>query len=81
MTDDIRIPYPAWDARVVVHVSLMVTLPGQKPIFLEGMSLRVDRYMYERYRELGELDKWLQWQAVDFVMKHSTATRVAIEAP
>ncbi|OEJ24311.1 hypothetical protein AS594_07210 [Streptomyces agglomeratus] len=81
MNDEIKRPYPRWDANVTVHISLMVTLPNQKPVFLEGMRLQVDRHMYERYSELGELDKWLHWQATDFVMKNSVTTRVAIEVP
>lgn len=82
MTDEIRPSLPHWESRVEVRISLQVQFPGMPdPVFLEGMKLSVDRYMYERYKELGELDKWLHWQATDFVMKHSKARRVAIDRP
>lgn len=77
-----RAPFPHWEARVEVRVSLQIQFPGMpRPVFLEGMKLQVDRYMYDRYKELGELDKWLHWQATDYVMKNSKARRVAIDRP
>ncbi|MFF3363562.1 hypothetical protein [Streptomyces misionensis] len=63
-------------------MSLEIQLPGMSgPLFVEGMKLSVDRYMYDRYGELGELDKWLHWQATDYVMKNSKLRSVAIDRP
>lgn len=67
----------SWHARVDIRTSLMIQLPGMQPFFLEGLKLSVDKLMYDRYSEIGELDKWLHWQAVDFLMKNSTTQRVA----
>lgn len=63
-----------------VRISLEVQLPGQlSAVFIEGMRLHVDRHMYARYEELGELDRWLHWQATDYVMKNSKARRVVVD--
>lgn len=78
MTDQPVWPYPMGASMVEVRVSLRIEPPGASPIFLEGMKLVVDRYMYECYRDIGELNEWLQWQATDLVMKNGKLTHVAI---
>lgn len=66
---------------VCIRISLQVHFPGMAtPVFLEGMQLSVDGYVYHRYKELGELDRWLHWQATDYVMKNSRVRHVAISA-
>jgi hypothetical protein len=80
-TSEPRRPLPGWDAWIEIRISLHVELPGQGPAFLEGMRLSVDRYMYDRYAELGELDQWLHHQVLTFVLKHSRVRSVAIELP
>lgn len=74
------IQWPQVPDTIEVRISLQVQFPGMpKPWFVEGMKLMVDKYMYERYREIGELDRWLHHQAVTYVMDNSVARRVAID--
>lgn len=76
---DIRTRYAWPDAQVEVRISLEIQFPGMAhPFFIEGMKVIVDRYMYERYEEHGELEQWLHHQAVTHLMDHSRANRVAI---
>lgn len=78
--DDVQPAYEPWNARVEVRISLEIRFPGMAtPVFLEGMKLNVDRYMYERYKELDELDKWLHWQATEFVLENSKVRRAVID--
>jgi hypothetical protein len=74
------IQFPQQPYMIEVRMSLRVQFPGMsRPFFIEGMSLAVDRYMYERYEESGDLDDWLHHQAVNFIMRNSVTQRVALD--
>jgi hypothetical protein len=74
-----EIQYPLYPHMIEVRLSLQVSLPGHRPVFIEGMVLQVDRYMYERYQEVGELDAWLHHQVVQHVLSNSTVQKVALD--
>lgn len=76
MSDEIQ--FPQFPSLIEVRLSLEVSIPGHRPVYVEGIVLHVDRYMYERYWETGELHKWLHWQAVNHVMDNSTLQKVAL---
>ena len=49
------------------------------PVFLDGLRLCVDRYMYDLYsREPETLELWLQQQAFDWLRQKSTVRSVAL---
>lgn len=48
---------------VTVMVSLRLDLPGRQPFYLEGLKLVLDRLHYEQYKELGDLDQYLHFEA------------------
>lgn len=57
---------------VELRISLELRLPGRlDPFFIDGMSLLVDRYMYEVMKEDGALDDWLKSQAVQKILEGS----------
>lgn len=66
---------------VTVMVSLRLDLPGGRPFYLEGLKLLLDRLHYEQYKELGDLDQYLHFEAVQALMKNSTVHRVVIGHP
>lgn len=72
-------PHPPWAQRVEVRVSLQLNTPVYGALFIEGLRLSVDRYIYDRRREHGGLEDWLRHEAFHHLRQNSTMTYVAID--
>ena len=74
-------PYPPWGRQVEIRVSLRLNVPAYGDLFVEGLRLTVDRYMYDRRREHGGLEEWLRHEAFHHLKQNATMTYVAIGDP
>lgn len=79
--DEIYAPLDPFMRTVQVRMSLRLALPGGAPVYVEGLSLTLDRYSYERYGELGELDQYLHFEAITALLKHSVIHRITVGHP
>lgn len=73
---DLAQPYQPETLEVLLSVQLA---SPSGPLFLDGLRLRVDRYMYDLYsREPKTLELWLQQQAFDWLRQNSTVRSVPL---
>lgn len=79
--NEIYAPLDPFMRTVTVMVSLRLDLPGGQPFYLEGLKLALDRYSYEQYKEFGELDRYLHFEAVQALVKNSTVHRITVGHP